>query len=331
MENALASLLFCPLPSTMHPEVAKAQTHTEEWARHMGLIVDKSGMKRIEGGKFASLIARAYPTAPYDILTLICDWTTWLFLLDDICDEGVAGTQPTQLSAVFAKVKTILTQPCTHITDEWQFAAGLADLWQRTRTYAQPEWTERFISQIETFARACVWESRNRQYGHSPDYAEYIAMRRVTQGLYIYLMFTELAGGYVLSETHLADSTLVRLTDLAGNVLGATNDILSLGKELETGDPHNLVLVLQHAHNQSLNDAIAQAIAFHDASMRSFIHLAHETERDLTHRDDLTCHYIAGMRSLIRGNLDWSVATRRYRVPLALLTARPAHVLAVAV
>ena len=64
-----------------------------------------------------------------------------------------------------------------------------------------------------------------------------------------------------------------RLSLMAINVVCWSNDLLSLAKELQHGDRHNLVIALRTQYRLPLREAINRAAELHNAEVRAFLTL----------------------------------------------------------
>jgi 5-epi-alpha-selinene synthase len=100
---------------------------------------------------------------------------------------------------------------------------------------------------------------------------------------------------------------------MANNVVCWSNDIISLDKEMKRGDVHNLVLALRCEHQLVLQEAIDHAGELHDAEVRAFIDLEPRLPSFGAAVDAELARYVVILRSWMRGNLDWSHASGRYR------------------
>ncbi len=80
---------------------------------------------------------------------------------------------------------------------------------------------------------------------------------------------------------------------------------------------HNLVIALQHEQQCSLREALSRAVAMHDAEVQCFQALATRLPSFTPAVNADLQEYVAGMQFWIRADLDWSLASIRYR-PLAL-------------
>ncbi|MGH8472477.1 MAG: terpene synthase family protein, partial [Gammaproteobacteria bacterium] len=101
-EHLVVPRLYCPFPSAVSPHLEAVNEHTLAWVRRFGLVQEEQAFVRLRDSRFPSLVARAYPRAPSDRLAVISDWNTWLFLLDDECDEAGLGRKPDRLEALHA-------------------------------------------------------------------------------------------------------------------------------------------------------------------------------------------------------------------------------------
>src|SRR5262245_59877371 len=108
MEPIIYPLLSCPFPSAINSHAKLAQRATTEWARRLHLVEREAAYRRLECVQYGMLMARAYPTAAPETLQIVTDWSTWLFLLDDQCDEAGIGQAPEQLASLHARLLEIL-------------------------------------------------------------------------------------------------------------------------------------------------------------------------------------------------------------------------------
>jgi 5-epi-alpha-selinene synthase len=258
------------------------------------------------------LIARAYPNVELEALQIVTDWCTWLFLMDDQCDEAGIGKDPEQLTRMHTQLLGVLRgvrpsqreEPLTH---------GLWDLYTRFVTHAPPGWLERFSTSVAQYFAANVWEATNRRQGTIPNTATYRAMRPFTSAVYPCLLLIELAEHLHLpSEVH-NHPDVQRLAQMTNNVISWANDIFSLDKERRQGDVHNLALILAHEQKLTLQVALDRVGALHDAEVRAFISLAAQLPAFEPAVDADLQRYVLGMRFWMRANFDWSIITTRYR------------------
>src|SRR5688572_17760940 len=90
-------MLATPFVENINPFVDDIQHHTLKWVLEFELVTSKKLFKMLEIGRFNELTARCYPNSSYEILQVINDWMTWLFILDDLFDEEGIGRQPDEM------------------------------------------------------------------------------------------------------------------------------------------------------------------------------------------------------------------------------------------
>ncbi|SCE17864.1 hypothetical protein GA0115241_110586 [Streptomyces sp. DpondAA-D4] len=159
---------------------------------------------------------------------------------------------------------------------------------------------------------ATTWEAGNRADGVVPSEATYIAKRRHTGAIHVCMDLIETVAGIEAPESLHNDPRFITALEASCNVVCWANDVYSYEKEQVLGEIHNLVHLVRHHRGYGEQRALDHVCA----------EIATETERFLTAEDelielypqltDLLVPYLDGMRSWMRGNLDWSRQTPRY-------------------
>jgi hypothetical protein len=304
--------LYCPFPSALSPHAAQAQEGSTAWARRLHLLQRESAYKRLSRLQYGMLMARAYPAAPPEILQVITDWCTWLFLLDDQCDEAGIGHDPGQLRQFHARLLDLLSGTAPDPRAE-PLAHGLWDLHIRLLTHAPEGWLARFRRSVAQYLAANVWEATNRRDRQVPDFATYRAMRPYTSAVYPCLLLIELAESLRLPADVHDHATVQVMAQMTNNVISWANDLVSLEKERQNGDVHNLVIILANEEQIPLSAAVERVVELHDAEVRAFITLSERLPPFTPAVDSALSRYVLGMRFWMRANLDWSLAAVRYR------------------
>lgn len=301
---------FCPFPSILSPHTEAVQDLLRDWMEQRRYLRDARALERFQAGRFAWLAGRAYPSANFDTLLLVSTYMSWLFVLDDLCDEAELGCAPERLQGVFEQLIEHMRYPRPLGLEDGPLVAGLADVWERLCQRAAPGWAERFTRDFEGYARGCVWEAENRAQARVPSLAEYMERRRQTSALYLFFDLIELSEGLSLRDDHLEHVRALR--ERANDGVSWFNDIVSLEKELRLGDVHNLVIVLRHEHQLSLPEAVEQASQLLNARMREYMELEQRLPSLGVESDAGLQRYLTGLRSWVRGNKDWSYESGRY-------------------
>lgn len=286
--------LHCPFPSRISPHAAALEANNLAW-------LSLSKLAAPAGAQFGRLAARAYPDAPLELLNIAAAWATWLFLRDDRCDEGGIAGDPAAMRALADHHIDILAGQRSSRTDE-PLTLALADLRERMLGHGGGKWLARFAANVQDYLDASVWEAENRASRRVPDVDTYTRLRDLTGAVKTCFDVFELIEGPLAIDAR-SDPRLAKLMQLANRAICWSNDLFSIAKELEHGDVHNLVIVLQHRTGLPLEDAIRTAVRMHDHAVREFEELApgpHE-------------HYVTALKGWIRANVDWSIETGRYR------------------
>lgn len=304
--------LYCPFPSALSPYTESIQQQINQWMIDHQYLKTERAVKRFNAGKFAWTTGRAHPFASHDDILLVATYMSWLFMLDDLCDEESLGKQPERLQQVQTEIIDYMRHPRPMTPDDSPVMVGLSDVWDRMRTKATPDWVERFIATFEDYARGCIWEAHNRVTNTTPSVIEYTEMRRKTSALYIFFDLIELADGVRLPLEILEHEHVQNLKLMANDGVAWFNDIVSLEKEIKAGDIHNLVLVMQHERDLDLQESVDSASGLFNALIEAYMELEADTPSFGTEIDAELQRYLAGLRYWVRGNIDWSYETGRY-------------------
>jgi len=311
-ENDRAPSLFCPFPSRVNDHAEDADAHTLEWLADHNLL---SGHEydHFRGYRCGWLAARAYPNADFDRVIVASDWIGWLCALDNHCDESGLGARPAQLTRVLARLSEILQsdRPRAEVHDG-PLEASFADLLRRMADLSSKAWRTEFAADVEIFFDALVWESTNRAQDTIPSLADYLAMRPRSSAMDHCVDLIALAEELEIAPEVRGSPGLKDLAAKAINAVCWANDLFSLERELAGGSPNNLVLVVQHDRGCSLEEARQSVVDMHDAEVRSFIDLQAQVTAEAPTGPEVQA-YLLGLRCWMRGNLEWSHETARYR------------------
>ncbi|MET6996606.1 terpene synthase family protein [Chitinophaga defluvii] len=314
MQAITFPLIQYPFPSRINPLVTAAHEHTVNWVYTYELLQTNEAKARFAKAKFAWLAARAFPDANLPELCIIADFNTWLFMLDDQCDEAQTGKKSIYLKSIVSGLMDILryNQSVT-LANGGALAAALSDIWERMRAISRPAWRIRFIRSMEEYFSSCVWEADNRAAGQVPSVADYVVMRPYTGALFADVEAIEIIEKVYLPDHILQHAIIKRMVLACNNIVCWSNDLFSCYKESQQGDVHNLVLVLAHEHNLDLQEAIEETIRMHDEEVALFVSLEKQLPVFHVSLEKEVERYIAVLRSWITGNYDWSMKdTGRY-------------------
>ncbi|MFR9777648.1 terpene synthase family protein [Micromonospora sp. MS34] len=311
---AVSALREPPYPARRHAAVDLVAAESGEWVRELGLLDTRAGLRRLGGANPAELAGRACPDAPVERLRLLTDLISWLFVMDDACDEDGLGASPTRLAPTVALLLDVLDRhgdpDAPAPVDAGPLGVALDDLCRRVRARQRPTLLLRLVSQLREYLLALLWEAANREHGRVPGVAEYVQMRRHTGGVRPSFTLTDLTHDGLPGPGRRADPTLAALDALAADLVCWCNDIFSYGKERDrSSDVHNLVATIVGEDGRDEGAALRAAAArFNDG-------LAAYAEREAVFAgtgDEWVRAFLTTRRNWIRATYDWSLAASRY-------------------
>src|SRR5215472_13197620 len=94
MDRFVIPDIYCPFPSLISPHLEHVQTHAQEWLNAIGLVPQGRAQSTFLTYEVPWMICGIYPNAGLEELFLCCDWYSWGFTYDDLCDNSGLGKRP---------------------------------------------------------------------------------------------------------------------------------------------------------------------------------------------------------------------------------------------
>ncbi|MGW0759719.1 terpene synthase family protein [Streptomyces sp. NPDC002814] len=319
--------ILSAFPHRLNPHAERTRRHVADWVRRTGLVHRESAWRRFQRADFGWFAAAVYPTADASRLDLMADWFAWLFLVDDQLDDGGVGRDPARALRIADQLCAVLSghRPSDPPSPDTPTAvSALADLWERTAPLGHPGWHRRFAGHLETCLRtAAVWEVGHRVHGTVPSEEAYVVNRRHTGAIYVCMDLIEIAVDVSVPDTLYTGAEFTSALDHACNVVCWTNDVYSLAKERSRGEVHNLVFLVQHHRGWGRSAALDHVHAAIQEETDRFLRAEARLLTTHPHRAGQLAPCLTGMRTWMRGNLDWSRHTQRYARTVDGDTERP--------
>ncbi|ROQ73577.1 Germacrene A synthase [Streptomyces sp. ADI92-24] len=306
--------IYCPFPQRTNPHVGHVRAHLDSWTRNTGLVHRDSARERFEQADFGAFVGMVYPTADSKNLDLVADWFVWLFLVDDQLDDGHLGRSPDRVRSVVELMRCVVDGSGTPADEELPAAVvALVDLWERTVPAAAPQWRRRFTYHLMKYlTTATTWEAGNRADGVVPPEATYIEKRRHTGAIHVCMDLIEIVAGIEAPESIHNDPRFIIALEASCNVVCWANDVYSYEKEQVLGEIHNLVHLVRHHRGYGKQQSLDHVCAEIAAETERFLAAEAELLTAYPQLNWMLKPYLDGMRSWMRGNLDWSRQTPRY-------------------
>ncbi|GHI85823.1 selina-4(15),7(11)-diene synthase [Streptomyces xanthophaeus] len=304
--------LFSPIPPAIHPRHAEIDTQTAGWveAFEIGSADLRQRLVRHQIGVFA---ARILPHGREEVVRIVADFVMWLFGVDDgYCEEGVLGQRPGDLAGTLHRLLRVAQNPEAPLLLDDPLAGGLRDLRARVDVYGTDTQAARWVACLREYALSVVWEASHRRAGTVPSLSDYTLMRLYDGATTVIFPLLQMAHGYELPADEADDKSVRAAEEMASFVITWDNDLLSDHKE-RAGEGYYLnVLRVLESDGHSQREAMALAIAQRDRVLTAFMHL---TDHLRAVGSPQMRQYTAGLRSFVRGSLDWGLQSVRYTTP----------------
>ncbi|MFV2086416.1 terpene synthase family protein [Micromonospora sp. LOL_021] len=317
----------CPLPAVLSPYAAQADAWLPGWLQRCGLPPATATHRRLAGARIGRYAARLYPSAPVDRLRVLAAMFAWFFLLDDEFD-GVADPQEGSLRRLADEVLAVLRAGSKPGSDQEvcsdpapgpdpAFAGPLrrmlAGPWQAVRQSMPDWWRRRFVEAVAEHLDGAVREAANKATGHRPDPDEYVELRRATSAAHVAYTLIDYATGDPVPDA-VFHHPRVRDVRVAGNdLLSWYNDLFSLPRDLTTAGGHNLVVAVAEARRVPIGDALVTVAHRWRAEMAAFDARRAEVPSFGPDHDRAAHGLLTGVGYAVRGTVDWSFESARYR------------------
>ena len=179
-------------------------------------------------------------------------------------------------------------------------------------SYDQRRW---LMDEIEHFVRLVAVEQQNSLSGTLSSIEEYQQRRMGTGGVPVCLSITDFAWKFELPHWIIRDVEFQSLFDATNIIIGTTNDILSVKKEIAAEQVDTLVPLLFVKSGWNLQVAIDEATGLLEEAAAKFqkskVRLLEMTAVDKGMNGMLE-KIIKGCEYACTGNLAWSIRSGRY-------------------
>ena len=305
---ALPQLSY-PFPEVLKQPDREVVAEVTDWLVEFKLGPAPSYLRKHMALNFTTLAVTLHPYAPYTWQLVLGKWYCWAFLHDDRCDASELGRQPGRVKVLTDRLADLFAGATVHAEDE-PLGHALAELRGELLELGGTAWFTELRTELDHYFVALQWEAHNRAAAMTPSVARYLEMRPVTVGLQLDDLFS-CADGVSLERVG-RHPLLLEPTRLTNELVCWSNDLVSLDKELQQGDVHNLVQVLQDEHGLSLQRAVERTKQQHDETLDDYLDAERRVREQFGDWSELGT-YLELLRARIRGIHDWAVVSGRYR------------------
>ncbi|MET8862598.1 hypothetical protein ABZW11_06530 [Nonomuraea sp. NPDC004580] len=302
--------LPCPFPNEVNVHASEVDTESHLWLAASNMLNGAETIEHFRRSKIGLLAARTNPTVPRESLRLINDWYNWLFAFDDaFCENELMGHRASALARALPPLLEILDGRRRPTADD-PFGLALQELQQRISEYATPAQVDRWRITVKEYLFAQIWEAANREVDLIPTPEDYVLMRRITGATYTCFALIDVGGGYRLEAEEWHHPDVRMLSDLACDLIGWDNDLLSYAKERGNDKArHNLVTVLATHKSLTLQDALREVAQMHNDAIAAFVARRAALEE---WAPPPVRKYVRGLEHWVRGHIEFSLGSARY-------------------
>jgi hypothetical protein len=179
---------------------------------------------------------------------------------------------------------------------------------------APPGLRERFAGHVADYLESYEWETHNRRVGYCPDVEEYLAKRQHTGAAHPCFDLVVPAAGIQYGHVDWTNARRGRLEYLSSEIITLSNDLVSLPKEMEQGDVHNIVIILMRRHGHPEQEAVRRTVDLLKSRIADFEREESGLARASQGLNDDTRLYIHGLKVWYQANYFWSLKCRRFIV-----------------
>lgn len=305
---------YCPLERELvHAEAKAVETRAVEWLDAFGLYPDPVERAWGLATHSADFSCRIIPRGDAEAVLLFTEWNYWANAVDDWQDSGAADVRTAAVADHGVRLLRTLENPGADVLPDGPVTRALADLVRRTHTVLTPFELRRFVEGTRDWLLGAAWQAAQAERGAMPGLNDFVAMGGLANGTRFSLTWSDVAGRVRLPADTLYAPALQALTDAAGFVVSADNDLFSYDKDdhLEPWEV-NLVNVIAHEERCPPAEAVPLAVALRDRVMALFLRLrarlADGADPSLARHLEAIGHYVAGC-------IAWQSRAPRYASP----------------
>ncbi|MEU9120965.1 hypothetical protein AB0C96_14085 [Streptomyces sp. NPDC048506] len=304
---------FCPFDASLHPKAQEIEQWATEWVDAFGIYPDATERAWGLATHSADFSCRIIPFGEVEHVLTFTLWNYWANAIDDWQDSGPVSASTVDITDHGARLARALEAPGSALLPPGPLTAALDDLVTRTRDLLTPFQLRRFTEGARDWLIGAGWRTANAERGTMPSLNDYAGLGALANGTRFSLTWADAANEIRLPPDDLYAAPVQALTDAAGFIVSADNDLFSYNKD-DDQEPweQNLVNVLAHERGCAPRDALAEAVGLRDRVMTLFVRLRAQLARGA---DEPLRRYLHALEDYIAGSIAWQNLAPRYASP----------------
>ncbi|KAA8894292.1 isoprenoid synthase domain-containing protein [Sphaerosporella brunnea] len=276
---------------------------------------NESTHAKARAGKPGLLAKCMYPDADEEMIADMACYLAWIFEWDDNFDLTTDIHGPKRLQEETKRhIESILNkEPILAPGTLQPITNGLTRIVSKIANKCPLGPRKRFLHEIgEYIDSVTAWAER--QNGSMPTLAEQCANRRLTVGVRPSIELIEYCYGLDIPQAIIEHDAVQEIMERTTEIVMLSNDIVSLGPEMASGQVGNIISVLAYQDGMSAQGAMDRAVDLIRKAHTAF----EEAERCLplpsgnTELDASVQRLVLGCKDICTGSINWSYNCSRY-------------------
>ncbi|KAL1594623.1 hypothetical protein SLS60_010384 [Paraconiothyrium brasiliense] len=309
-------------PTKTNPDIDAMRVDIREWldaTLPQGKVL--SALQRSDFGLFG---ATWWPQAKLDRLKIVTYLAVWLFTWDDeidlndghLWDEFSAAQLYREQTLSYVRYTLGIDASPPAVTN--RIILNFAPIGEACKQVYTLEQNKMVYEEMRFFMEMSEREQRLRLSGTIPSIDEFWHYRLGSSAVTVCLALNEFSWGNMHLPTDFYDDESVKgIIQYTNTIISATNDLLSIKKEIKRDAIDSLIPIIFH-HVGDIQMAVDEVVAFIGAEIKNLDRAAealferYEGEEEELRRQ--VRDFVDGCKHYATGNLTWSLETDRYGV-----------------
>ncbi|MDI5966259.1 hypothetical protein POF50_020070 [Streptomyces sp. SL13] len=305
---------YCPFNQRLiHAKAAELERRAVEWVDAFGIYPDAVERSWGLATHSADFSSRIIPYGDVEPLLLFIEWNYWANAVDDWQDSDSTPSNTASIIDHSVRLARSIEVPGASMLPKGPMTAALDDLVTRTRAILTPFQLRRFSEGARDWLLGASWQTAYAERGMMPSLNDFAAMGALANGTRFSLTWSDVANHIHLAPDLLYWQPVQALTEAAGFIVSADNDLFSYNKDdLQEPWEQNLINVLAYQHRCSPWEALPRAVALRDRVMTLFVRLRAQL---LRYADEQLGRYLDSLNHYVAGSIEWQNLAPRYASP----------------
>ncbi|KAI1172830.1 terpene synthase metal binding domain-containing protein [Nemania sp. FL0916] len=296
-----------PLVNTGYEAI---RPESENWIKN-AMSLPPQQHKRVQDGDFTYFSAIMLPKAYPEKLKIVSDWGNWIFIFDDLFDEGELGWDVESSQKI---VNELLPVMLPSNIDRWSdnpIIQAHDSIFRRLATTFSRDTSAEWNCIVGVLQHV-----KDRTTDRTITVQEMLDTRRSSAGIVAMYALIESAYELNIPDEVFNHPTIKALEDLGVECIAISNDILSYRKEEADNCPFNMVTVCRK-NGSSAQKAVDEVASMLYTRFDAWEEISKSIPNWGEDIDSQVHQYIQGIQNIVQANTSWSFRSGRYFGPEA--------------